>query len=62
MNRHEIHLLQQIRGYPALTITLPTHCTSPDNRQDLIRVKNLVEQAASRLLEEFSKPATWFLP
>jgi hypothetical protein len=46
MNRHEIHLLQQIRGYPVLTITLPTHRTSPDNRQDLIRVKNLVEQAA----------------
>jgi len=55
MNRHEIHLLQQIRGYPALTITLPTHRTSPDNRQDPIRVKNLAEQAASRLLEGFSK-------
>lgn len=55
MNRHEIHLLQQISGYPALTITLPTHRTSPDNRQDPIRVKNLVEQAASRLLAEFSK-------
>jgi hypothetical protein len=55
MNRHEIHLLQQISGYPALTITLPTHRTSPDNRQDPIRVKNLAEQAASRLLTEFSK-------
>jgi hypothetical protein len=55
MNQHEIHLLQQISGYPALTITLPTHRTAPDNRQDPIRVKNLVEQAASRLLAEFSK-------
>jgi len=55
MNRHEVHLLQQVSGYPALTITLPTHRTSPDNRQDPIRVKNLVEQAASRLLAEFSK-------
>ena len=55
MNQHEIHLLQQISGYPALTITLPTHRTSPDNRQDPIRVKNLVDQAASRLLAEFSK-------
>lgn len=55
MNRHEIHLLQQISGYPALTITLPTHRTSPDNRQDPIRVKNLIDQAANRLLTEFSK-------
>ena len=55
MNRHEIHLLQQIKGYPALTITLPTHRTSPENRQDPIRVKNLVEQATARLHEEFSK-------
>lgn len=55
MNRHEIHLLQQIQGYPAVTITLPTHRTAPDNRQDPIRVKNLVEQAANRLLGEFSR-------
>lgn len=55
MNRHEIHLLQQISGYPALTITLPTHRTAPNNRQDSILVKNLVEQAANRLLEEFTK-------
>lgn len=55
MNRHEIHLLQQVRGYPAVTITLPTHRSAPDNRQDPIRVKNLVEQAGNRLLEEFNK-------
>jgi len=55
MNRHEIQLLQQISGSPALTITLPTHRTSPENRQDPIRVKNLVEQASTRLLEEFGK-------
>jgi hypothetical protein len=55
MNRHDVHLLQQIQGYPAVTITLPTHRTSPDNRQDPIRVKNLVEQATNRLLGEFSK-------
>lgn len=32
MNRHDIYLLQQIRGYPALSITLPTHRTSPANK------------------------------
>ncbi len=55
MNRHDIHLLQQMRGYPALTITLPTHRTSPDNRQDPIRVRNLVTQATDRLLGEFKR-------
>ncbi len=55
MNRREIHLLRQIKGYPCVTITLPTHRTSPDNRQDPIRLKNLVKQAAERLLAEFNK-------
>jgi hypothetical protein len=55
MNKHEIHLLQQIRVYPALTITLPTSRTFPENRQDRIRVRNLASQAAERLLGEFSK-------
>lgn len=55
MNRHDIQLLQAIQGYPALSILLPTHRTSPDNRQDPIRVKNLATEAADRLLREFSK-------
>ncbi len=33
MNRHEVKLLQQISGYPAVTITLPTHRTSPENQR-----------------------------
>lgn len=55
MNQHDLRLLQQIRGYPAITITLPTHRTAPENQQDAIRVKNLVKQAADRLLAEFTK-------
>jgi hypothetical protein len=55
MNRHDIQLLQQVRGYPALTITLPTHRTSPDNQQDPIRVRDLVTEATNRLLEEFGR-------
>lgn len=55
MNRHDLDLLQQMRGYPAVTITLPTHRTSPENKQDPIRLKNLVNQAIERLLNEFSK-------
>ncbi len=55
MNRHDIRLLQAVRLYPSVTITLPTHRTSPDNKQDPIRVKNLVTEATNRLLNEFSR-------
>jgi hypothetical protein len=55
MNVHELHELQDVHTYPCLTITLPTHRTSPDNRQDPIRVKNLVTEGTNRLLGEFSK-------
>jgi hypothetical protein len=55
MNLHDVHELQGVQTYPCLTITLPTHRTSPDNRQDPIRVKNLVTEGTNRLLGEFSK-------
>ncbi len=55
MNRHEIMSLLQVSSPPSLTITLPTHRTSPENRQDLIRLKNLVGQATERLLAEYNR-------
>jgi hypothetical protein len=55
MNKHDVLLLQQIRQYPSLTITLPTHRTVPDNQQDPIRLRNLLSEATDRVLGEFSK-------
>jgi len=55
MNRHDVLRLQQIRDYPCLTITLPTHPASPQNREDQIRIRNLIRQANVRLLREFDK-------
>jgi hypothetical protein len=55
MNKHDVHLLQQISSYPSVSITLPTHRTSPLNKQDPIRVKQLAREAVDRLLGEFSK-------
>lgn len=55
MNLLDVRLLQQVKGYPCLTIILPTHRTSPDNRQDPLRLKNLIGEATNRLLSEFSK-------
>lgn len=55
MNRHQVLMLQSINEYPSLSITLPTHRTAPDNKQDPIRVKNLVKEASERLQGEFNK-------
>lgn len=55
MDRHDLRLLAKITGDPCVTITLPTHRTSPENRQDPLRVKDMVEQAGTRLLAGFSK-------
>jgi hypothetical protein len=53
MNRHDIQEVQAASSHPSLTITLPTHRTSPDNQQDPIRVRNLVAQAKEQLRAEF---------
>lgn len=55
MNRQDILALAAAGSYPAVTITLPTHRTSPDNRQDPIRLKNLQSEAANRLTAELGK-------
>lgn len=55
MNQQDIRLLQQITGHPCVTITLPTHRTVPENRQDPLRLKNLVKETTDRLLNEFDK-------
>ena len=55
MNQQDLEELQAIRGYPALSILLPTHRKDPEKRQDPIRVKNLVREATDRLLAEFPR-------
>ena len=55
MNQHDIRLLQSVQGYPAISLLIPTHRTSPENNQDPIRVKNLVTEAKNRLSQEFSR-------
>ncbi|MBV9390052.1 MAG: hypothetical protein JOZ78_26815 [Chroococcidiopsidaceae cyanobacterium CP_BM_ER_R8_30] len=54
ITRQDLHQLQSLLKVPALSILLPTHRTSPDNKQDPIRVKNLVDEATERLATEFS--------
>jgi hypothetical protein len=55
MNRLDIQRLQAARGYPAVSILMPTHRTAPENQQDPIRLKNLINRATDRLLGEFQR-------
>lgn len=55
MNQHEVQTIQTLKSYPSITITLPTHRTSPDNLQDVIRLKKLVQQANEQLRSEFTQ-------
>ncbi|MFI8003227.1 chemotaxis protein [Streptomyces sp. NPDC086010] len=41
--------LRRTRPYPALSLTMPTHRTAPENAQDPVRLRNLVAEAGSRL-------------
>ncbi len=54
ITRQALKQLQFLSNVPALSILLPTHRTSPDNKQDPIRVKNLVDEATKRLATEFT--------
>ncbi len=51
----EIKSLQIQSDYPSVSILAPTHRTAPTNKQDPIRVKNLVAKAIDRLHGEFKK-------
>jgi hypothetical protein len=46
---------QAHRDYPSVSILAPTHRTAPSNKQDPIKVKNLVRKATDRLHGEFKK-------
>lgn len=54
MNRNELLRIQSFSGYPSVSILARTSRTFPNNKQDAIRVKNLVRQAEARLRREFA--------
>src|SRR5262249_15137587 len=57
LSRTELKSLQAHRDYPSVSILAPTHRTAPSNKQDPIKVKNLVRKATKRLHDEFPKRA-----
>jgi len=55
MSKQVFDQVKSFKQYPCVTIVLPTHRTSPDNKQDSIVLKNLITEVHNRLAEEFSK-------
>jgi hypothetical protein len=55
LSRCELKSFQAHRDYPSVSILAPTHRTAPLNKQDPIKVKNLVRKAIDRLHAEFNK-------
>lgn len=55
LSRSELRSFHAHRDYPSVSILAPTHRTAPTNKQDPIKVKNLVRKAIDRLHGEFKK-------
>jgi hypothetical protein len=56
--RQKLETLARERNTPCVTISLNTHRTHPDNAQDEILLKNLLNQATERVINEFGKRST----
>jgi hypothetical protein len=55
LTRSEIQTLQKHRSEPSISILAPTHLMAPANKQDRIKVKNLVAKAIERLHKKYKK-------
>ncbi|OLT26568.1 hypothetical protein BJF79_43390 [Actinomadura sp. CNU-125] len=49
--------LRKPRAYPAVSVLMPTHRAAPGNRQDPIRLRNLLAEARRRLYADDRVPA-----
>jgi hypothetical protein len=53
INKQQVRAIQAMSQTPSISILLPTHRAVPQNRQDPIRLKNLISDATAQLLEKF---------
>ncbi|MDR0801773.1 hypothetical protein [Fluviicola sp.] len=53
--KEQLQNLSAERNTPCVTISLDTHRTHPDNKQDEILFKNLLKEAEERVINEFGK-------
>jgi hypothetical protein len=55
MQKDKLEKLASERNTPCVTISMNTHRTFPDNAQDIVGLKNLLNEAKDRLISEFGK-------
>ena len=58
MTRKELKKIQSIHDDPCISILMPTHRQHPENKQDPIRLKNLIKEVEKRISNELSGPET----
>jgi hypothetical protein len=56
--RQKLEILAAEKNTPCVTISLKTHRTHPDSKQDEIQLKNLLNEAQERIISEFGKRPT----
>jgi len=61
MTRNELKKIQSIHDEPCISILMPTHRQHPENKQDPIRLKNLIKETEKRLSHELSKSGAGLL-
>jgi hypothetical protein len=59
MRRANVGELMRHEAYPSVSILMPTHRTHPEEQQDPIRLKNLLDEAQQRLEAEVGKRPSW---
>lgn len=53
--QEQLRKLAKVQNTPCVSISLPTHRTHPDNKQDVILLKQLCKNAEHHLLEKYVK-------
>jgi hypothetical protein len=56
MKREKLEKLATEKSSPCITISINTHRTHPENLEDIIQLKNLLNEAEERILKEFGNP------
>ncbi len=49
LNQRDLASLRATREFPTVSLIMPTHRTYPDNKQDPVLLRNLLEEASTRL-------------
>ncbi len=55
MKRERLEKLAAEKSSPCVTISMNTHRTSPDNLEDIVGLKNLLNEAHKRVVNEYDK-------